>query len=302
MHKSPRQELTTIRDYIRWGMSRFNDAELYFGHGTTNALDESAYLVLHTLHLPPQIGEGYLDSVLTMDERDAVIAVLQRRIDERIPAPYITNEAWFCGAPYYVDERVLIPRSPIAELIESHFAPWIDETRLHHVLDLCTGCGCIGIAAALEMPQLVVDCSDLSADALDVAAGNIEMHDVGDRVALYESDLFSGLVGKKYDVIVTNPPYVDLEDMETLPQEFHHEPRFALESGDDGLDATRIILKEAADHLNEHGVLIIEVGNSLFHINEQYPDIPFTWLEFARGGSGVFLLTYDQLVSYRDRF
>ncbi len=302
MLKSPRSELTTIRDYIRWGMSRFNEAGIYFGHGTTNALDEAAYLVLHTLNLPPQVGEGYLDCVITTEERDAVVAVIHQRIEKRIPAPYITHEAWFCGVPFYVDERVLIPRSPIAELIESQYSQVIDPKQVKSVLDLCCGNGCIGIATALNMPDVLVECCDLSTDALEVAAYNIDMHGVGDSVSLFESDLFNALEGIRYDIIVSNPPYVDLEDMETLPPEYMHEPRFALESGDDGLDATRTILREAASHLNPGGVLIVEVGNSRYHLETQYPDIPFQWLEFERGGEGVFLLTYEQLTEFKDRF
>ena len=291
-------ELATIRDYIRWGASRFNEAELFFGHGTDNAFDEAAWLVLHTLHLPNQIAAVYLDTCLTMVERNAVIDVLRQRVEERLPAPYITHEAWFCGQPFYVDERVLIPRSPIAELIEAGFSPWIDQGRIRRVLDLCTGSGCIAIATALALPGVEVDASDISPEALEVAQINIESHGVEGEVILWESDLFLQLPDVQYDVIVTNPPYVDIDEMEARPPEYQHEPALALESGVDGLDAVRQILRDAPAFLTDGGILIVEVGASQPQMEQTFPELPLTWLTFERGGEGVFLLTKEQLLDY----
>ncbi len=288
-------ELGSIRDYIRWGASRFQQAEIFFGHGTNNAIDESAWLVLHSLYLPNQIADGYLDTQLTLQEREAVIAVLRQRVEERLPIPYIIHEAWFCGLPFYVDERVLIPRSPIAELIEAGFSPWIEHDRIHRVLDLCTGSGCIAIATALALPGVEVDASDISADALEVAQLNVEAHDVEGEVILWESDLFQQIPQVEYDVIVTNPPYVDIDEMAARPPEFLHEPELALESGDDGLDATRQILRDAPRYLSDGGILIVEVGASQPQMELAFPELPLNWLEFERGGEGVFLLTKEQL-------
>jgi len=287
--------LITIKDFIRWGASRFNEANIFFGHGTDNAFDESAYLTLHTLHLPADTPSFYLDGHLTATERDELIRVFKQRVEQRLPAPYITHEAWFAGLPFYVDERVLIPRSPIAELIEQGFAPWIDPDAIKSVLDLCTGSGCIAIASALALPHAQVDAADISDDALAVAQKNVETLDVAGQVQLIKSDLFGALDEKRYDVIVTNPPYVDQPEMDALPAEFRHEPTMALESGDDGLDAIKIILAEAASHLNDGGILIAEVGASQPQLEEAFPELPFTWLEFERGGSGIFLLTKEQL-------
>ncbi|HEC19572.1 MAG TPA: 50S ribosomal protein L3 N(5)-glutamine methyltransferase [Gammaproteobacteria bacterium] len=288
-------ELQTLGDFVRWGASRFLEMNLHFGHGTDNALDEAFYLVTNALYLPHDIPPYMMQSRLLPSERAEVLALLQRRIDTRLPAPYLTYEAWFAGLPFYVDERVLIPRSPIAELIEARFEPWVDASQVHHILDLCTGGGCIAIACAKAFPFARVDGTDLSADALAVAAQNVQRHQVQDQVRLHQGDLFAGLDGQRYDIIVSNPPYVDAEDMAELPEEYRHEPELALASGEDGLDIIRRILQQAGAFLNPQGVLIVEVGNSAAALVEAYPELPFTWLEFERGGPPVFLLTAEQL-------
>lgn len=295
-------DLQSIRDFIRWGWSRFNEAELFFGHGTDNALDEAAYLVLHTLQLPPQVGEAYLDTRLTESERRRVAQILMRRIEERLPAPYLTHEAWYGGMPFYVDERVLIPRSPIIELVEAHFEPWVKPERVHSILDLCTGSGCIAITCAAAFPEASVDAADISQDALDVARINIEHYGMQEQVRPVRSDLFEALKGNRYDIIVSNPPYVDEQDMMSMPAEFCHEPELALAAGTDGLDLVFKILYEAMFHLEPNGILVVEVGNSREALEELLPEVEFLWLEFERGGEGVFLLTADQVREHHELF
>lgn len=294
-HEQISHHLTTIRDYIRWGMTQFERVEVHYGHGTDNPFDEAVALVLHCLYIPYDRLQAVLDSHLTTAERLLVLTALETRFRERLPVPYITGEAWFAGMPFTVDDRVLIPRSPIAELIESGFEPWLAERPVERILDLCSGSGCIGIACAAYLPDAEVVLAELSSEAAEVAEQNVVRHRLADRVTLIQSDLFSELGGEVFDIIVSNPPYVDAIDMATLPAEFRHEPRLALEAGDDGLDLVRRILREAAEHLSEGGLLIVEVGNSWEALEEAYPRVPFTWLEFERGGDGVFLLTRDQL-------
>lgn len=293
-------ELLTIRDFIRFGASQFTAAELFYGHGTDNAWDEAEQLVLHTLHITPPLDDVWLEARLARFERESILKSFSRRVEERIPAPYITGKAWFVGLPFDVDERALVPRSPIGELIEKHFEPWVIQSP-KRILDLCTGSGCIGIACAYAYPESEVQLSDISFDALEVAEQNIQNHGLQDRVFAMQSDLFENLQGQTFDLIVSNPPYVDKEDMDSLPHEFHSEPELGLASGIDGLDFTRRLLREALDYLSETGILIVEVGNSWPALVDAYPDLPFTWVEFERGGHGVFVLPAQDLRIARER-
>jgi ribosomal protein L3 glutamine methyltransferase len=294
--------LSTIRDYVRWGASQFTRAKVSFGHGTSSALDEAAALVLHTLHQPYNLAESYFQSTLTPDERQEVIAMIERRINERVPAAYLTQEAIFAGLPFFVDQRVLVPRSPIAELIEQRFAPWVNEDNVERILDLCTGSACIAIACAYAFPDALVDGVDLSSDALAVAEQNVAKHDMADFVTLYQSDLFNDLPTSKYDVIVSNPPYVSVDEWEKLPTEFHAEPEMGFKGGASGLDLVIRILADADEYLAEQGILIIEVGSSAETLQNMFPDVPFYWLSFERGGDGVFLLTAEQVREFQPIF
>ncbi|RMH97395.1 50S ribosomal protein L3 N(5)-glutamine methyltransferase [Stutzerimonas nitrititolerans] len=300
MTASP-SRLRTLRDYIRWAVSRFQAEQLFFGHGTDNAWDEARQLVLGALHLPWEMADSYLDCRLEDDERAHLQDLLQRRIEQRVPTAYLLGQAWFCGLPFIVDERVLIPRSPIGELIDRRFEPWLAQAPAR-VLDLCTGSGCIGIACAYEFLEAEVALADLSFEALEVANRNIEHHGLEDRVYTVQSDGFDGLPKQRFDLILSNPPYVDAEDIADMPNEFHHEPALALACGEDGLDLVRRILAQAADHLTETGTLIVEVGNSQVHVEALYPEVEFTWLEFARGGHGVFLLAASQCREHQALF
>ena len=291
---NPIDDLHTVRDYLRYVSSRFADSPLYFGHGTDNVWDESVQLVMRSLHLPLENNTLFLDARLTREERALILDRMQRRIDDRAPLAYLLGEAWFMGLPFHVDERVLVPRSPLGELIQGGLQPWLGNKPVGRILDLCTGSGCIGIAAASVFEDAEVDLADISTDALDVAAVNIDYHEVGDRVSTVRSDVFDGLEGR-YDVILSNPPYVDADDIADMPAEYGHEPELGLAAGGDGLDIAHRILARAADYLNPGGLLIVEVGNSWVALQEAYPDIPFTWLEFENGGDGVFLLTAEDL-------
>jgi len=295
----PNEELQTLRDFMRWGASRFAEAGLYFGHGMGSAIDEAVYLVLHAVHQPPDFPENWFDTRVTSEERQSILDLIDRRITERKPAAYLTGEGWFCGLPFMVNEHVLIPRSPISELVEAGFQPWLSPDSVHKVLDLCTGSGCIGIAAAYAFHQAEVDLADISPEALDVAWENIHRHGLDGRVRAVESDLFDNLDGESYDLIVTNPPYVDRDDLESMPDEFHHEPELGLAAGHDGLDLALRILLQAPEYLNPEGILVVEVGNSDEALVELLPDVPFLWPHFERGGHGVFILTRDQLLESR---
>ena len=297
---NPIEQLHTVLDFIRLGASRMNRAGVYFGHGTDNAWDESAQLVMHVLNLPWDSTPQILSSRLLPSEKNQILDLFENRIEKRIPAPYLIGEAWFCGLPFNVDSRVLVPRSPIASLIEQGFQPWLGDISVDWVMDLCTGSGCIGIACAHYFDMAEVDLVDISVDALDVCRSNIERHQLEERVTAVASDLFEGIAGR-YQLIVSNPPYVDQQDFDSMPEEFKHEPRLGLTSGVDGLDITRRILREASDYLTEDGLLVVEVGNSEVALQQQFPEIPFTWVDLPDGGNGVFLLSAQQLQHYKDR-
>lgn len=295
-------ELQTIRDLVRWGVSQFNKEGLCFAHGMPNALDEAVYLCLTTLHLPPDLSHDYFDCRLTHNEKRSVLENYRERIQKRMPAAYITNEVWFAGLNFYVDSRVLIPRSPIAELIEQQFSPWIDINRVERVLDLCTGSGCIAIACAYAFERARIVGSDVSKDALDVAAINRDNHGLEDRVELIQSDLFDNIPAQKFDIVVANPPYVSSQEMAQLDREFSFEPHDGLAAGDTGMDVVVPLLKNVGSYMADHGILVVEVGYSAPALVQMLPDIPFTWLEFAHGGEGVFLLTAEQLRASQQLF
>ena len=295
------EDLTTLQDMMRWAYSYFNASDLYYGHGYDNAWDEAQQLVLAAVYLPADVPEAMYQSRLTLVEKERVIHLIETRLGTRQPVAYLTNSAWFCGSEFYVDERTIVPRSPIGELIMQKFAGLIDHEP-KRILDMCTGSGCIAIACAQQFLEAEVDAVDLSLDALDVAQINIERHGLAERVFPISSDLFNDIPQDKYDLIVTNPPYVDEEDLDDMPQEFHFEPEMSLGSGADGLDITKRILAQAADYLTDNGVLVCEVGNSMVHLIEQFPTVPFNWIEFKNGGLGVFSLTRAQLVEHRHLF
>lgn len=289
---------TTVRDFIRWGYSLFNEHELCYGHGTDNSWDEIIHLVYATLHFSPDCEEDILDAKLLDSEKKLLIERLLLRIEKRVPVSYLTRQAWFCGLSFYVDERVIIPRSPMAELIEAKFSPWVDSNNVTRILDMCTGSGCIAIACSLNFPDAEVDAVDISLDALQVAQKNVQDYALGYSVNLIQSDLFDNLPSKQYDIIISNPPYVPESIYDNLPKEYAYEPSLALKAGEDGLSAVDRILKQARRYLSPQGILIVEVGELQPFIEEFYPHIPFTWLQFEHGEDGVFLLTAQELNDY----
>ena len=294
----------SIGSLLEQGQALFERHQLYFGHGTDNAWDEAVYLLSHVLDLPPQADRSLLDKPLSDSQVQHIEALFKRRVTERVPAAYITRQAWFCSLPFYVDQRVIIPRSPIAELIYNQFQPWCLDSP-DRILDLCTGSGCIGIACAYAFEQANVVLSDICSDALAVATINIAQHGLTDRLSTLQSDLFDNFdseVAHRFDLIVSNPPYVDADDLAAMPDEYHHEPTLALASGQDGLDFTRKLLQQAAQYLTEQGILVVEVGNSALALEQLFPEVPFTWLAFEQGDDGVFLLTREQLVQYGAMF
>jgi ribosomal protein L3 glutamine methyltransferase len=292
------QELATIVDFIRYGASRFGAAGLAFGHSYDNAIDESTHLVLHALHLPHDLSPAYGQARLTAEEKQRILDLIDRRIDEHKPVAYLTGAAWFAGLEFKSDARALVPRSPIAEMIQAGFSPWLDDRGVARALDLCTGSGCIGIAMAVHNPEWRVDLADISDEALSLARENIEYQDVADRVEAVKSDLFAALEGRRYDLIVSNPPYVTEQEYAALPPEYGHEPALGLRAGDDGLDFAVRILADAAEYLAEEGVLIVEVGESEKALVALLPEVPFNWIEFNVGQMGVFLLDRDDLVEH----
>ena len=296
MFTQAESQLHTFRDLLRFSVSRFNEAGLFFGHGSSNAYDEAAYLILHTLHLPPDQMETFLDARLTNMEVSQVLGIVKRRALEKIPAAYLTQEAWLGDFSFYVDKRVLIPRSFIAELLREQLSPWVsDPSSVHSALDLCTGSGCLAILLAHAFENATIDATDISDEALEVANKNVDDYDLNQRVHLLQSDLFGALEGRLYDLIISNPPYVNAESMASLPEEYLHEPRSALASGNDGLEATKEILKRAAGYLTDEGMLIVEIGHNRAALEEAFPQTPFTWLETTAGDGFVFMLTRDHL-------
>jgi ribosomal protein L3 glutamine methyltransferase len=294
-----KDQFSTIRDLLRYGVTRFNGAKLFFGHGSSNAFDEAAYLILHTLSLPLDKLDPFLDARLLPEEIERVLEVIEKRTAERLPAAYITNEAWLGGYRFYVDQRVIVPRSFIAELIPEQFSPWVnDPESVTAILELCTGSGCLPIMLADAFPGAHVDAVDISPDALDVASRNVADYELQDRITLIESDLYDKVPKKKYDLIVTNPPYVNAASMSKLPKEYCVEPQIALAGGDDGMDLVRKIVSGAAQRLSKNGILIVEIGNERDHAESAFPELELTWLSTSAGDDMVFLLTAEQLKSY----
>jgi ribosomal protein L3 glutamine methyltransferase len=296
MYNEAKISLTTVRDLLRFSVSRFNEAGLAFGHGTLNAYDEAAYLILHTLHLPLDTLEPFLDARLTGSELDAVLDIVRRRVEQRVPAAYLTHEAWLGDFRFYVDERVIVPRSFVAELLREQLSPWVaDPDGVSRALDLCTGSGCLAILMAHAFPNAQIDAVDISPDALDVARRNVADYGLAERIELVQSDLFASLAGRQYDLIVSNPPYVNAEAMRSLPPEYRHEPELALASGEQGLDAVGKMLHAAAQHLTPEGLLVVEIGHNRDALERACPELEFTWLDVSAGDEYVFLLRREQL-------
>jgi ribosomal protein L3 glutamine methyltransferase len=290
-------ELFTVRDWIRFAVSQFEASDIFYGHGTDNAYDEAVWLIMSTLHLPHETLNNFLDARILPTERNQLADFIEQRITQHTPTAYLLKEAWLQGFKFYVDERVLIPRSFIAELLSSDLSPWIEFPEMvESAADICTGSGCLGILLANSFPNATIDVIDISQDAIDVANINIKNYGLEEQVTAIKSDMFSALTGKTYDLIISNPPYVDAPSMATLPQEYRNEPQLALGSGTAGLDHTHTILREAANYLNDDGILIVEIGHNRDALLEAYPDVAFTWLEVSSGNQFVFLLTKSQLL------
>ncbi len=295
--ESPLDNLVTVRDWLRYAVSRFNAAGLFFGHGSNNAFDEAAYLILHTLHLPLDRLDPFLDASLLPEEASSIEQIIDRRINERLPAPYLTHEAWLQGYRFYVDQRVIVPRSFLAPMILERMQPWLAEPdHVFRALDLCTGSGCLAVLMAEAFPDAEIDAVDLSADALEVAQRNISDYGLEERISLHQGDLFAPLNGMTYDLIISNPPYVNADSVAALPREYRHEPALALGSGGDGLDATRIILRDAAKHLNPGGMLAVEIGHNRDALEAAFPELQLVWPEIEGGSDTVFLLSREQLL------
>lgn len=294
-----RDALSSVRDLIRYGVSRFNEAKLFFGHGSDNAWDEAVYLVLFALHLPPDQLEPFMDARVLPQERERALSLIDLRCDQRLPAPYLTHEAWLQGFRFHVDQRVIVPRSPIAELLMNQLSPWIsDPYEVTGILDLCTGSGCLAIIAAHQFPEAFVDATDISRDALDVAAINVAQHGMDDRLNLHHGSLYDPLpVAARYDLIISNPPYVNTRSMGKLPAEYRHEPRLALAGGDDGMDIVRTIIEQAPAHLSGEGLLVIEIGHERAFFEAAFPELEPMWLDTAEASDQILLLTRGQLQS-----
>jgi len=294
---SSRDALHNVRDLIRYAVSRFNERKLFFGHGSDNAWDEAVYLVLHALHLPPDQLEPFMDARVLPSERETALSLIDLRCEHRLPAPYLTHEAWLQGYAFHVDQRVIVPRSPIAELLMNQLSPWVaDPYEVTGILDLCTGSGCLAIIAAHQFPEAFVDATDISKDALDVANINVEQHGLKDRLNLHHGSLYDPLpVSAQYDLIISNPPYVNTASMLTLPAEYRHEPSLALAGGDDGMDLVRTIIEQAPAHLRDNGLLLIEIGHEKLFFEAAFPDLEPIWLDTATASDQILLLTKEQL-------
>lgn len=298
MTTSSHTELFTIRDWLRFAVSRFEEAGLFYGHGTQNSYDEAVWLVMAALHLPHDTLENFMDAVITEPERRHLLHLIERRVNERIPTAYLVREAWLGEFKFYVDERVIVPRSFIAELLREELAPWVaDPEEVVSAADICTGSGCLAILLALAFPNADVDAVDISDDALAVARRNIADYGLEDRVEAVKSDMLAALAGKQYDVIISNPPYVNAPSMDALPPEYRREPQLALASGQDGLEHVRVLLDQASEHLHPGGLLIVEIGHNRDDLEAAFPELPFTWLEVSAGDQFVFLLTREQLMA-----
>jgi ribosomal protein L3 glutamine methyltransferase len=291
------EELFTIRDWLRFTVSQFEESGIFFGHGADNSYDEAVWLILSALHLPHDTLDNFLDAVITESERKHLAHLIEQRITKRTPTAYLLREAWLRGYKFYVDERVIVPRSFIAELLEDGFQPWVEYPELvTTAVDICTGSGCLGVLLADAFPDAQIDVVDISPDAIAVTKINIANYGLKERITAIESDMFTALAGKKYDVIISNPPYVDAPSMAQLPAEYRNEPQIALGSGVAGLDHTHTILREATHYLNDHGILVVEIGHNRDALLEAYPNLPFTWLQTSSGNQFVFLLTKEQLI------